>query len=191
MSNNNFFFSYFHPVSYRYTHLFEINSHSLFSKWFSEVRTKDNFFFFFNFHRCVGINTLFNPLQSGKLVLKLFTSIREVAEDPNALVTILIDEVESITFARNALSSAEPSDSMRVVNAVLTQIDQLQRYPNVLILSTSNLSESIDSAFVDRADLKQFIDYPSPVAIFHILMSAINELIKVSECFFHFVIILK
>lgn len=113
------------------------------------------------------------------MVLKLFTGIREVAEDPNSLVTILIDEVESITFARNALSSAEPSDSMRVVNAVLTQIDQLQRYPNVLILTTSNLSESIDSAFVDRADLKQYIDNPSPVAIFHILKSAIVELIKV------------
>lgn len=113
------------------------------------------------------------------MVLKLFTGIRDVADDPNSLVIILIDEVESITFARSALSSAEPSDSMRVVNAVLTQIDQLQRYPNVLILTTSNLSESIDSAFVDRADIKQYIDCPSPVAIFHILKSAIAELIKV------------
>lgn len=125
------------------------------------------------------ISFLLHGMQSGKLVLKLFTGIRQVAEDPNALVTILIDEVESITFARNALSSAEPSDSMRVVNAVLTQIDQLQRFPNILILTTSNLSESIDSAFVDRADLKQFIDYPSPVAIYHILESAIIELTKV------------
>lgn len=136
-------------------------------------------------NRMVVINTFFpisfllHGMQSGKLVLKLFTGIRQVAEDPNALVTILIDEVESITFARNALSSAEPSDSMRVVNAVLTQIDQLQRFPNILILTTSNLSESIDSAFVDRADLKQFIDYPSPVAIYHILESAIIELTKV------------
>lgn len=103
-----------------------------------------------------------------------------MAENPKALIIILIDEVESITFSRSALSSAEPSDSMRVVNAVLTQIDQLQRYPNVLILTTSNLSQSIDSAFVDRADLKQFIDYPSSVATFHIFKSAIMELMKVS-----------
>lgn len=116
-------------------------------------------------------------------MLKLFSSIREVAENSKALVIILVDEVESITFARSALSSAEPSDSMRVVNAVLTQLDQLQRFPNVLTLTTSNLSQSIDSAFVDRADLKQFIDYPSAVATFHIFKSAIMELIKASEIF--------
>lgn len=75
---------------FRYTHLFEINSHSLFSKWFSE---------------------------SGKLVLKLFSSIREVAEDTDSLVIILIDEVESIAYARDSVSSHEPSDSLRVVNA--------------------------------------------------------------------------
>lgn len=120
------------------------------------------------------------------MVLKLFTSIREVAEDSNSLVMILIDEVESIAFARNSLSSSEPSDSMRVVNAVLTQLDQLQRYSNILVLTTSNLSGTLDSAFIDRADLKQFVDYPSPVAIFHIFKSAISEMIKVSSKFYFF-----
>lgn len=122
------------------------------------------------------------------MVLKLFSSIREVADDSNSLVMILIDEVESIAFARNSLSSSEPSDSMRVVNAVLTQLDQLQRYSNIVVLTTSNLSGTLDSAFVDRADLKQFVDYPSPVAIFHIFKSAISEMIRVSSnilfCFF-------
>lgn len=116
-------------------------------------------------------------------MLKLFSSIREVADDSNSLVMILIDEVESIAFARNSLSSSEPSDSMRVVNAVLTQLDQLQRYSNIVVLTTSNLSGTLDSAFVDRADLKQFVDYPSPVAIFHIFKSAISEMIRVSSKF--------
>lgn len=115
------------------------------------------------------------------MVLKLFSSIKEVAEDPNSLVLILIDEVESITYARDCVSSNEPSDSLRVVNAVLQILDQLRRYPNVLILATSNLTSSIDSAFVDRADLKQYVGYPSPIAIFHIFKSAIEELIKVNQ----------
>lgn len=126
-------------------------------------------------------------LQSGKLVLKLFSSIKEVAEDPNALVLILIDEIESITYARDCVSSNEPSDSLRVVNAVLTQLDQLRRHPNVLILTTSNLTSSIDSAFVDRADLKQYVGCPSPIAIFHIFKSAVEELIKV-KVVIHFLI---
>lgn len=67
-------------------------------------------------------------LQSGKLVLKMFTKIQEYVEDPQALVCVLIDEVESLTHARqSALAGTEPSDSLRVVNAVLTQLDQIRR----------------------------------------------------------------
>lgn len=40
------------------------------------------------------------------------------------------------------------------VNALLTQLDQLKRYPNVMVLTTSNITEAIDVAFVDRADIK-------------------------------------
>lgn len=115
------------------------------------------------------------------MVLKLFSSIKQVAEDVNSLVIVLIDEIESIAYARDCVSDNEPSDSLRVVNAVLTQLDQLRRHPNVLVLTTSNLTDTIDSAFVDRADLKQFIGYPSPIAIFHIFKSAIEELIKVIQ----------
>ena len=35
------------------------------------------------------------------------------------------------------------------------QIDNLRERDNVLILTTSNVSEAIDLAFVDRADIKQ------------------------------------
>ncbi|KAB0353556.1 hypothetical protein FD755_023741, partial [Muntiacus reevesi] len=86
---------------YRYGQLIEINSHSLFSKWFSE---------------------------SGKLVTRMFQKIQDLIDDKDALVFVLIDEVESLTAARNACrAGAEPSDAIRVVNAVLTQIDQIKR----------------------------------------------------------------
>ncbi|XP_033096248.1 pachytene checkpoint protein 2 homolog [Anneissia japonica] len=137
---------------YTYGQLIEINSHSLFSKWFSE---------------------------SGKLVMKMFQKIQELIDDPNSLVCVLIDEVESLTAARkSALNGTEPSDAIRVVNALLTQIDQIKKYPNVLILTTSNVTGAIDLAFVDRADIKQYIGPPSPAAIFKIYLSCINELMK-------------
>lgn len=144
-------------MSHRYPSggtLIEINSHSLFSKWFSE---------------------------SGKLVMKLFKKIFEIVEDEESFVCVLMDEVESLTAARkSALSGSEPSDSIRVVNALLTQLDQLKRYKNVLILTTSNITEAIDLAFVDRADIKQYIGPPSAKGRYSILRSCLVELMRVS-----------
>ncbi|CAI5735821.1 unnamed protein product [Hyaloperonospora brassicae] len=132
--------------------LVEINAHSLFSKWFSE---------------------------SGKVVMKLFQQIQEFAEDEK-LLCVLADEVESLAAARkSAVSGSEPSDAIRVVNALLTQLDSLKRYPNVLILTTSNITEAIDAAFVDRADIKQYIGLPSCQARYEILRSCVEELQRV------------
>ncbi|XP_076180876.1 pachytene checkpoint 2 protein isoform X1 [Ptiloglossa arizonensis] len=140
----------------RFTHgeFIEINSHSLFSKWFSE---------------------------SGKLVMKLFNEMKSLLEDSHVLICILIDEIESLAHARKSCSNGvEPTDSIRVVNALLTQLDQIKRYPNVLILTTSNLSETIDLAFVDRADIKQYIGNPTSQAIYKIYASCLKELMRVS-----------
>ncbi len=76
-----------HKLSIRLSHRFptgqflEINSHSLFSKWFSE---------------------------SGKIVGKLFDTIGELADDEDCLVCILIDEVLDMhiyIYISNGLSS--------------------------------------------------------------------------------------
>eukprot|EP00937_MAST-01D_sp_MAST-1D-sp2_P005262 g5262.t1 len=132
--------------------LLEVNAHSLFSKWFSE---------------------------SGKLVMRLFQHIQELADDEDALVVVLIDEVESLSAARTAaLSGSEPSDAIRVVNAVLTQLDALRRRKNVLVLTTSNITGAIDLAFVDRADVKQYVPLPGPRARFNILRSCVLELAR-------------
>ncbi|CAM4704974.1 unnamed protein product [Leuciscus chuanchicus] len=137
---------------YTHSQFVEINSHSLFSKWFSE---------------------------SGKLVTKMFQKIQELIDDKDALVFVLIDEVESLTAARSASQAGtEPSDAIRVVNSVLTQLDQIKRHTNVVILTTSNVTQKIDLAFVDRADIKQYIGPPSASAIFNIYLSCLEELMK-------------
>lgn len=63
--------------------------------------------------------------------------------------TILVDEVESLTAARQAaLSNSEPSDSIRVVNAILTQLDILKSKKNVLVMTTSNITEAIGNCIL-------------------------------------------
>ncbi|KAK9926803.1 hypothetical protein M0R45_024014 [Rubus argutus] len=137
---------------YPQSQLVEVNAHSLFSKWFSE---------------------------SGKLVAKLFQKIQEMVEEETNLVFVLIDEVESLAAARKAaLSGSEPSDSIRVVNALLTQLDKLKSAPNVIILTTSNITAAIDIAFVDRADIKAYVGPPTLQARYEILRSCLQELIR-------------
>lgn len=90
---------------------------------------------------------------------------------------MLIDEVESLTAARQAaITGSEPSDAVRVVNAVLTQLDALRAYKNALVLTTSNLTTAIDAAFVDRADIKQYVGQPGVRARYMILATCLAEL---------------
>ncbi|KAK4469318.1 hypothetical protein MN116_006882 [Schistosoma mekongi] len=138
---------------YSSTQLIEINTMNLMSKWFSE---------------------------SARLVTKMFDSIKEYLESHDHLVCLLVDEVESLTAVRtSSMSGCEPSDAIRVVNSVLTQIDQIKRYPNVLIMATSNVTGVIDPAFLDRADVRIFIGPPSPPAIYSIYRTCLYELIRV------------
>ncbi|VDN05174.1 unnamed protein product [Thelazia callipaeda] len=134
-------------------HFVEINSHGLFSKFFSE---------------------------SGKLIQNMFGQIEELAEDQRAFVFVLIDEVESLTIARGTLLNRnEPTDAIRAVNAVLTQVDHIRRRSNVFIFTTSNLIQSLDEAFTDRTDLSRLVSYPSPDAIYAIFCSCITELQRI------------
>ncbi|OEH76935.1 thyroid hormone receptor [Cyclospora cayetanensis] len=91
------------------------------------------------------------------------------------------DEVESLSASRAAAASNEPSDSVRVVNALLTQIDMFSRFPNALVLTTSNLAGNCDAAFIDRADLKLYIPSPSPHCRRKILLDCTKELMKDAE----------
>lgn len=89
------------------------------------------------------------------------------------LIFQFLDEVESLAAARQAaISGSEPSDSIRVkflffhvpiyremlipipsscnlqvVNALLTQMDKLKSWPNVIILTTSNITTAIGIKF--------------------------------------------
>lgn len=89
-----------YSARYNGKYFVEINAHSLFSKFFSE---------------------------SGKLVQQMFEKISDIASDSKSFVCLLIDEVESLAHSRAAAASGnEPSDAIRVVNALLTQLDRLK-----------------------------------------------------------------
>ncbi|RNF10691.1 putative ATPase protein [Trypanosoma rangeli] len=135
-----------------FAQLVEINAHSLFSRWFSE---------------------------SGKQVMLLFNHIHDMAAKPNSLLCVLVDEVESLAAVRqSAMKGNEPSDAIRVVNALLTQLDRLQRRHNVVVFATTNITGAIDVAFIDRADKKIFIGAPGFQARLELLKTGTQEMIR-------------
>jgi hypothetical protein len=134
-------------------HLLEIKAHELFSKWFSE---------------------------SGKLIARMFDEIEELTRNECNFVFVLVDEVESLIMARRAsLQGNEPSDSVRAVNALLTQLDKLKTRSNVIIMATSNIIECLDEAFMDRVDWSIRIPLPSIRVAYTMLVKATNELMRV------------
>ncbi|CCK67877.1 Pch2p KNAG_0A01880 [Huiozyma naganishii CBS 8797] len=133
----------------------EISCSHIFSRWFGESAK--------------NIGTLFDDLEA---LLKL-------NERTQTFVCMIIDEVETIAGSRkDILSKNESSDSVRVVNTLLTRLDSLKKYNNFLILATSNLLESLDPAFVDRSDGVFSIGNPSRESVFKILFSSIQKLIS-------------
>ncbi|XP_046852726.1 pachytene checkpoint protein 2 homolog [Xenia sp. Carnegie-2017] len=61
------------------------------------------------------------------------------------------------------------------------------RHPNVIILTTSNITRAIDVAFVDRADIKQYIGPPSAKAIYkiyHLFTSIISPATQILDLSF-------
>ncbi|KAK2754226.1 hypothetical protein FQN54_007105 [Arachnomyces sp. PD_36] len=129
----------------------EINAHSLGSKYFS---------------------------QSGKLVSKMFENIEAMLdEEEDVFVCIFVDEVETLAAKREqALNGSEPVDAMRAVNALLTALDRIRHHPNVVVFCTSNLITALDSAFLDRIDIKQYIPPPSRHVIYAIYKSCLEDL---------------
>jgi len=150
--------------------LIEISSQSMHSRWFG---------------------------QSGKLVSRMFDEIHAMAEqDDQCLVCVMIDEIESLTASREkATQGNECNDALRVslitvvkhaseltflqaTNQILTGLDRLRSRANVLVFATSNLLDVIDPAFLDRADIKQLVPAPGSGAIYEILRTTLNELIR-------------
>ncbi|KAF9519531.1 hypothetical protein BS47DRAFT_1288307 [Hydnum rufescens UP504] len=81
------------------------------------------------------------------------------------------------------MSGNEPSNAIRVVNALLTQLDKLKHRKNVLIMSTSNLTQAIDSAYIYRTHMFNMWGLPAQSAIYSIL----HTCLRARSCIHHYI----
>ena len=142
--------------------IIELSCSRIFSKWFGESSK--------------NISVIFKDIEE----------LLKVNEKHGTFICLLIDEVEAIASSRTNLSNRnESTDGIRVVNTLLTQLDRLKKYHNFLALATSNLLDSLDDAFVDRADGVFYIGNPTAEGILHILRVCIEEMITLGIILFH------
>jgi pachytene checkpoint protein 2 len=138
--------------TYSSTSLIQINAATLLSKFFSE---------------------------SAKCILAVFTAIQShCTSSPNSFNIVLIDEIESLASSRHTASSrGEVQDAIRATNALLTGFDGVKSQPNLIILCTSNMADTLDAAFLDRCGHRIVVEPPSLAARYQILRDGIQELI--------------
>jgi pachytene checkpoint protein 2 len=96
-------------------------------------------------------------------------------------LVVVLDEVETLAADRSKMSmEANPVDVHRATDAVLAQLDQLAtQYPQLLFIATSNFEKAIDTAFVSRADLVEYIGLPNPDACERILTDTVMALAEI------------
>ncbi|KAG0419024.1 Pachytene checkpoint protein 2 like protein [Dictyocoela roeselum] len=99
--------------------------------------------------------------ESCKMIEALFCEIRSCTP-----AFVLIDEVESLLYNRNA-GISEPLDSLRIVNTFLANLEA-QTSSNFFFFTT-NMVEGLDPAFLDRIDVMMEIKRPETKGIFNFL----------------------
>ncbi|QSZ35228.1 hypothetical protein DSL72_008097 [Monilinia vaccinii-corymbosi] len=118
--------------------------------------------------------------ESATQVDDLLTKVKEMCQnDPRRIVIVLIDEVESIAVSRHSgVIHGEAQDSLRATNALLTGFDRVRSCPNVVFLSTSNMVDCLDEAFVDRCAIQVPFQPPSEESQYKILTGSLLELVR-------------
>lgn len=111
------------------------------------------------------------------MVNLLEKSLPELAAK-GAPVIVAVDEVDSLVTNRAlATGGRDPVDVMRATEAALGGIDYLASMAkNVLILATSNFSEALDEAMLDRLDLVMEVGVPDAETVAEILHDTLAEL---------------
>ena len=103
-----------------------------------------------------GATETYKCVSDDDVTMKMQMSMREAPEDMSLLCFGYLRELEDV-LEKHALKEKK----------------------NAMVLTTSNVTDAIDVAFIDRADVKMYVGNPADAARGHILLSSINELKRV------------
>lgn len=135
----------------------------------------------------ISISQLFSTYinQSDKNLDNLFNEIINYCQiNKKFLIFLLIDEIESIVRSRDFLINSNKDSkllssisNLQIVNTMLINLDKFKKINNLIMLTTTNLINNLDNAFLDRCDLIIKFEKPNLNSIFNIFKYKINELL--------------
>jgi hypothetical protein len=119
--------------------------------------------------------------ESAKIVDDICTTLAGLCiDEPTEFNCVLIDEVESLTMSRQrGCQNGESQDTLRAANALLTGLDRLKAFPNIIFLCTSNMPELMDSAFLNRCSLQIAIEPPTMASRYAIIRGELQRLVDI------------
>ncbi|MBE7080303.1 MAG: ATP-binding protein [Clostridiales bacterium] len=94
--------------------------------------------------------------ETGKIIDKVFSSLRDYVEKYNCGITIFFDEFDEIAKSR----SGDDKASQTAVPALLRNLDGVKENKNFLVLANTNCKESLDSGILSRFRQRIYIPLP-------------------------------
>ena len=94
--------------------------------------------------------------ETGKIIDKVFNSIRSFVEENNCGITIFFDEFDEIAQSRGG----DDKSSQTAVPALLRNLDGVKQNKNFLIIANTNCVEMLDAGILSRFRKRIFIPLP-------------------------------
>ena len=94
--------------------------------------------------------------ETGKIIDKVFNSLRRYVEENNCGITVFFDEFDEIAKSRGG----DDKSSQTAVPALLRNLDGVQQNKNFLILANTNCKEMLDAGILSRFRRKIYIPLP-------------------------------
>ncbi|KAI5151392.1 pachytene checkpoint protein 2 [Enteropsectra breve] len=101
--------------------------------------------------------------------------IADIFLNADAQTVFIFDEIESLVLRRQAtLSKNEPLDTLRILNVLLSIMDQRRH----IMLFTSNFKDELDPAFLDRCDIVFQVQALEPEKIYGLIVSITRNIVQ-------------
>lgn len=115
--------------------------------------------------------------ESSNKIQKIFDVVKDEAIKSKKKSLLFFDEIDALVGNRDGIHE----ESQRVIQVLLTNLDGLETFEDLIIVAATNRKEAIDSAFLRPGRIDKLVEVPLPDAqgrqeIFLIHMNACEKL---------------
>lgn len=99
--------------------------------------------------------------ESGNKIQKIFDQAKKEAIKSKKKSVLFFDEIDSLVSSREGMHE----ESQRVVQVLLTNLDGLEAFEDLIVVAATNRKDCIDSAFLRPGRIDKLVEVPLPDAL--------------------------